>query len=294
IFNRQTQDDEAKDFIEKNVTIENGVAVFDLSDITPYVHLNAIKTGWGSPEGNVTLMTVTGQGNNNNSDSSFNGGQQGGEQGGEITTSPAGETSIAGLKFWEWDGVDANAKITGALDNNFKTGSISGGALLWGDGSVIINHYTDLTGYNTLKIYGSNDIQLRALFNRQTQDDEAKDFIEKTATIENGVAVFDLSDITPYVHLNAIKTGWGSPEGNVTLMTVIGEGNNNNSDSSFNSGQQGNENQGGNQANTINEATESNKIQAIYNTNGVPSNALKSGINFIQMTDGTIKKVLVK
>ena len=77
-------------------------------------------------------------------------------------------------------------------------------------------------------------------------------------------------------------------------MTVIGEGNNNNSDSSFNSGEQGNENQGGNQANAINEATESNKIQAIYNTNGVPSNALKSGINFIQMTDGTIKKVLVK
>ena len=222
---------------------------------------------------------------------SYNGGGNSNE---EVTTPPAGETSMQGLKFWEWDGVGADAKITGALDNNFKTGSISGGALLWGDGSVIINHYTDLTGYNTLKIYGSNDIQLRALFNRQTQDDEAKDFIEKTATIVNGVAVFDLSDITPYVHLNAIKTGWGSPEGNVTLMTVIGEGNNNNSDSSFNSGEQGNENQGGNQANTINEATESNKIQAIYNTNGIPSNALKSGINFIQMTDGTIKKVLVK
>ena len=229
LFNRA---ENKGDYIEKTVTIQNGVASINLAEVSSsYVHLNAMKTGWGSSEGKVNIVSLVGSPSNPNS--------------GEITAAPSGETSVEGLKFWEWNGVGANAEITGALNNNFKNGTVAGGALLWGDGDVIINHYTDLTGYNTLKIYGSNGVQLRALFNRQTQNDEARDFVEKTATIENGVAVFDLSDITPYVHLNAIKTGWGSAEGKVTVMTVIGEGNNNNSDSSFNGGNQGGENQGG-------------------------------------------------
>ena len=58
LFNRQTMAD--NDFIEKDVTISNGKAEINLSEVsTSYVHLNAIKMAWGSPSGTISNVYVS-------------------------------------------------------------------------------------------------------------------------------------------------------------------------------------------------------------------------------------------
>mgnify|MGYP003484394354 CR=1 FL=1 len=64
-------------------------------------------------------------------------------------------------------------------------------------------------------------VQLRVLMNRVEHEGA---LIEKNPVIgEDGKAEVDLTGME-YVHLNAIKTGWGSPAGTITKVALVAEG----------------------------------------------------------------------
>lgn len=127
---------------------------------------------------------------------------------------------LSAVEFFSWDGFDANATSTSELNNNYGGGVLAeGGTLLYGDGDVNNLKYADLTGCTKLTINGSDGVQVRALFNRQTPT--GNDYIEKAGTITDGKFEITLSEVsTSYVHLNAIKTSWGSAAGTISNIYV--------------------------------------------------------------------------
>ncbi|MBR5720006.1 MAG: family 43 glycosylhydrolase, partial [Bacteroidales bacterium] len=142
---------------------------------------------------------------------------------GQISKIVAGEKNdvhLSAVDFRSWNGTGANASANGTLANNYGGGTnVEGGALLFGDNEVSNLKYADLTGCTKLTIQGSNGIQVRALFNRQTAT--GSDYVEKSGTITDGKFEINLNEVSSsYVHLNAIKTNWGSPAGTISNMYV--------------------------------------------------------------------------
>ena len=138
----------------------------------------------------------------------------------KIVAGEKNDVHLSAVDFRSWNGTGANASANGTLANNYGGGTnVEGGALLFGDNEVSNLKYADLTGCTKLTIQGSNGIQVRALFNRQTAT--GSDYVEKSGTITDGKFEINLNEVSSsYVHLNAIKTNWGSPAGTISNMYV--------------------------------------------------------------------------
>ena len=145
--------------------------------------------------------------------------------------------------FKAWDGCGADAQETTpesytgkgdatvdfACETNFFK-ELGAGSVVYGNTNVYYKWYANLTGTTKMIFKGSNGVQLRVLFNRVEPIDPAEEKydpngganVEKNVTIgESGVATLDVSDLE-FVHLNCIKTGWGSPRGTVYSVTLVG------------------------------------------------------------------------
>lgn len=122
--------------------------------------------------------------------------------------------------FYQWDGYGADASSIGAVTVDFNVGSeLGSGATVAGTSTVEHLIYADLTGCTKMIFEGTAGMQLRVLMNRQ--ESNSGPLVEKNPTIgDNGTAELDLTEFD-YVHLNAIKTGWGSPTGTITSIKLV-------------------------------------------------------------------------
>lgn len=122
--------------------------------------------------------------------------------------------------FLNWDGVGADAQPTAeATYPEYNVGvEIGAGGMLYGYSTVYYLSYADLTGYTKMIIEGTPGMQFRVLMNRVENEGA---LTEVNVTIgEDGKAVVDFAGME-YVHLNAIKAGWGSAAGTVTKVTLV-------------------------------------------------------------------------
>lgn len=142
--------------------------------------------------------------------------------------------------FTAWDGTGADAQQTEPQSYIGKEGatvdfacemnlykSLGAGSLVFGNTNVYSRWYANLTGTQKITFKGTAGVQLRVLMNRPDAEEGAADpnggaTVEKNVTIgENGEVTLDVTDLE-YVHLNAIKTGWGSPTGNINGIELVG------------------------------------------------------------------------
>ena len=135
-----------------------------------------------------------------------------------------GPVALSADMFKEWDKVEADAQVIGDAVSEMGIGKeIGAGAMVYGTSVVDPLRYADLTAYDKMVIEGTSGVQLRILMNRALGG-EAPNFngalVEVNVTIgEDGKAEVDLTAYD-YVHLNAIKTGWGSAAGTITSITL--------------------------------------------------------------------------
>lgn len=129
------------------------------------------------------------------------------------------DTPLTQDMFKTWDGFDASATVVGEHPywDATEIGTTAGaGTTIYGSGNVTNTDYADVTGANVLRIEGEPGLQLRVLFNRQADNS----LVELNPTIgDNGYVDVDLTSYE-YVHINAIKLGWGSPSGAVTALIL--------------------------------------------------------------------------
>ena len=139
--------------------------------------------------------------------------------------------------FKAWDGYGAvvnevtpesytgkdDATVEFACETNFFK-ELGGGSVVYGNTNVYYKWYANLTGTTKMIFKGTDGVQLRVLFNRPEPDGDDPNggkTVEKNVTIANGTATLDVSDLE-FVHLNCIKTGWGSPRGTVFSVVLVG------------------------------------------------------------------------
>ena len=121
--------------------------------------------------------------------------------------------------FHEWNGVGAGSTIkteTVGTENNIGT-AISENNIVYGFSSVNYLHYADLSAYAKMVIHGTPGMQLRVLLNRVAHEGaltEINPIISQYGTAEVYLSSYE------YAHLNAIKTGWSSPAGTITKITL--------------------------------------------------------------------------
>ena len=142
--------------------------------------------------------------------------------------------------FKAWDGCGADAQETepvsyvgkGDATVNFECTNafykeLSSGALLFGNTNVYYKWYANLTGTKKFYFKGTAGVQLRVLMNRVepvegSDDPNGGATVEKNVTIgDDGTAELDVTDLE-FVHLNAIKFGWGSPAGVLKAVEIEG------------------------------------------------------------------------
>lgn len=136
------------------------------------------------------------------------------------------EVSLASYMFNAWNGVDADAQATGAATGEIHIGEERGGdgAMVYGTSTVDPLAYADLTGCEKMVIEGTPGVQLRVLMNRALGG-EAPNFngalTEVNVTIDaDGKAEVSFAGME-FVHLNAIKTGWGNLGGTITKISLV-------------------------------------------------------------------------
>lgn len=130
--------------------------------------------------------------------------------------------------FHEWDGCTATSKIVNYdYQGEIHVGeSLGAGSMVYGDGSVFYTRYADVTMYDQLLIEGTPGMELRVLLNRLEignggGDDHGGSWTELNPVIgTDGKAIVDLPELE-FVHLNAIKTGWESPEGVIDGLYLV-------------------------------------------------------------------------
>jgi len=144
-------------------------------------------------------------------------------------------TALDKSMFKAWDGFGADAKEVaepeaidegqnafGCETNFYK--ELGGGSVVYGNTNVYYLWYANLTGTKTIYFKGTDGVQLRILLNRPEPDGgdaHGGTTVERNVTIANGVATLDVSDLE-FVHLNCIKTGWGSAKGVVYSVEIEG------------------------------------------------------------------------
>ena len=128
-------------------------------------------------------------------------------------------TPLAHDMFKGWDGFDDYAKVNNEnpyWDAPDLPADLGAGKTVYGSGNVANTDYADVTGAETLRITGTPGMQFRVLMNRQADNS----LIELNPVVgEEGYVDVDLTPYE-YVHINAIKTGWGSPEGTVESLIL--------------------------------------------------------------------------
>ena len=153
-----------------------------------------------------------------------------------MTASAQYTTEIEDGMFKAWDSPDPGAtevpaEEAGAEDADFGLvntmyENVQAGATVWGHFNVYYLWYADLTGTQTITFSGTPGMQLRVLMNRPAPEEGGDAHggaqVERTGTIgDDGTLVVDVSDLA-YVHLNAVKLGWGSPAGKIRGITLFG------------------------------------------------------------------------
>lgn len=149
--------------------------------------------------------------------------------GGEFYLAPVVTRYSAGVPltidvFKAWNGTGADAQATGAATGEIHIGEERGaGAMVYGTSEVYHLRYADLTGYEKMVIEGTPGVQLRVLMNRLVNEGQVADgnLTEVNVTIDaDGKAEVSFSGME-FVHLNAIKTGWSSPAGTITKISLV-------------------------------------------------------------------------
>ena len=151
--------------------------------------------------------------------------------GGEFYLAPVVTRYSAGVPltidvFKAWNGTGADAQATGAATGEIHIGEECGGngAMVYGTSTVDPLAYADLSTYSKMVIEGTPGVQLRVLMNRALGG-EAPNFngalTEVNVTIDaDGKAEVSFAGME-FVHLNAIKTGWSSPAGTITKISLV-------------------------------------------------------------------------
>lgn len=136
-------------------------------------------------------------------------------------TMAQGEDVIVDLDqsfFKNWTTDDETAVPTGTVVGcAFELGKeIGRGTTVYGDGSVGYLNYADISEYDELQIEATMGLQLRVMYNRKGNEGPLK---ENNYTVgESGKVIINLegckvdgnNDEVTFVHLNSIKTNWGS------------------------------------------------------------------------------------
>ena len=132
----------------------------------------------------------------------------------------AEEILLTSEMFHKWTTAGADATVVNETvypENNIGT-ELGAGGMLYGTSTVDYLHYANLTGYSKMIIEGTPGVQLRVLMNRVEHEGA---LVEVNPTIgEDGIAEVDLTTYE-FVHLNAIKYGWGSAAGTVTKIKLV-------------------------------------------------------------------------
>ncbi len=120
--------------------------------------------------------------------------------------------------FKAWNGTGADAQATGAADGEIHIGEdLGAGAMVYGTSTVNYLNYADLSVYSKMLIEGTPGVQLRVLLNRVENEGA---LTEVNVTIgADGTAEVSFAGME-FVHLNAIKTNWGSPAGTITKISL--------------------------------------------------------------------------
>jgi len=228
LFNRLIPNGGAGDgnLVDRTIqTNENGIAICDISDL-PFAHLNAIKVGWGAPPVNVYYIAAQAKGDEPEPQPVVKP---------EI---PEGYVELTN-QFKKWDGDGASAlPIEQAYVDWVFNKEIGSGAMVVGTSTVSAEIYMDLSEYDELlltctpaepvpaetRAEGYSGMQFRFLFNRVIQEGGQGPLVERNPEAsEYGYARCDISDLD-FVHLNAIKTGWGSKPGTVYAIAALPKG----------------------------------------------------------------------
>ncbi len=138
-----------------------------------------------------------------------------------VSTAWAGTTPLTTDMFKSWDGTGADAKVTGTAAGEIHIGEVLGaGSMVYGVPTVYYLNYADLSAYGKIVFEGTPGVQLRVVMNRLVDEGTVGDgnLIEVNSTIgEDGKAEVSFAGME-YVHLNAIKTSWGSAAGTITKI----------------------------------------------------------------------------
>lgn len=183
---------------ELNPTIgEDGMVEVDISSME-YVHLNAIKVNWGSKEGVISKIILFEK---------------------EVIIEKP-EIELSKSDYHKWDGVGADAEIVNEPVNpELNLGKeLSGGGLLYGNGSVYYLNYADLSDCSKIIFEGTVGMKMRLLLNRVEDEGNITEIIQEIGA--DGTAEVDISEMD-YVHLNAVKIPYGSPKGIVDRIFLV-------------------------------------------------------------------------
>ncbi len=121
--------------------------------------------------------------------------------------------------FCKWSQANSGGSYTKAEEYSWTVHSYTSGntyasqSLVYGDSNVDALYYTDLSGYSSITIKGTEGSTLRFLFNREAGNGSYKEVIFEIG--ESGRHTIDLTDYE-YVHLNAIKV----PSGSATIESI--------------------------------------------------------------------------
>ena len=148
-------------------------------------------------------------------------------------------TALTSNDFYRWNydtSNPANSTPNGLAGAEQHYGQELGQlGLVIGYGNVSYQVYADLTGYAMMVIEGTPGMQLRVSLNRLSGNGDGGEITLLTPVIgDDGKAVIDLTALPyPYIHLNAIKNGYGI-NGTVTGITLLSSNSSNNNFMSHN------------------------------------------------------------
>ncbi|MBQ8486900.1 MAG: hypothetical protein IJ533_04540 [Prevotella sp.] len=133
------------------------------------------------------------------------------------------DAELSTSNFHEWTSVTEEATQTGtavSAELNLNT-TLAAGDLVCGFSTVPSLCYADITGYNKIVFTGTPGVELRLLLNRVSDSGAMTEIL--TEIDENHTAQVSLTGLS-FAHLNAIKTSWDSPTGQISSIHLVGDG----------------------------------------------------------------------
>ena len=267
LFNRLEDEGSVADGKMEEVDVllnEQGKATVDFR-FYPFVHINAIKPAWGNDGVTITAIDLV-----------------------EKTEEEA-STTIDGLEYCEW--TSANGTKVGPANSNLTLGvEMNNYGLVYGSESVSEKFYADISDYEVLALTGTPNKTIRVLLNAT-----ATDRVEVNPTFDaNGFAAVNLTAY-PYAHLNAIKVAWGDDVNTaVNSIRLMSES----EYSDFVLSQAFASKVDYSEILTAIEKPNASSTNAVvvarYTINGTQIFAPVRGLNILRMSDGSVRKVMIK